>query len=69
MNRPTTAAEDLSRMHKLIAIIEQNPKAEEHFKNPVDFISLGLLDYPVVISHPMDLATVKVKRWHLTWEG
>jgi len=29
------------------------------FRNPVDWKTYGLLDYPVVIKKPMDLGTVK----------
>eukprot|EP00461_Guttulinopsis_vulgaris_P006231 UN06257 len=28
------------------------------FRNPVDYIALGLPDYPQIIKHPMDLGTV-----------
>lgn len=32
----------------------------EPFLEPVDFISLGILDYPQIVKNPMDLGTVKV---------
>ena len=32
--------------------------ASEDFMEPVDYISLGLLDYPRVIKRPMDLKSV-----------
>jgi Bromodomain len=31
------------------------------FREPVDWKSLGLYDYPQIIKHPMDLGTVKKK--------
>jgi hypothetical protein len=34
---------------------------KEESKQPVDWKTLGLLDYPTVITHPMDLTTVKYK--------
>jgi hypothetical protein len=32
-----------------------------HFRQPVDYITLGLLDYPKVIKRKMDLRTVREK--------
>ena len=29
------------------------------FRAPVDYLGLGLLDYPVVVKRPMDLGTVR----------
>ncbi|RYH29039.1 hypothetical protein EON65_09880 [archaeon] len=34
-------------------------KDAEFFKEPVDWESLGLLDYPTIISKPMDLKTLR----------
>jgi hypothetical protein len=31
------------------------------FRQPVDFVSLGLVDYPAIIKKPMDLSTVRHK--------
>lgn len=36
-------------------------KDSEFFRDPVDWEGLGLLDYPIIIKHPMDLGTVKKK--------
>ena len=33
----------------------------EPFREPVPWKELGLVDYPTVIKHPMDLGTVKKK--------
>jgi hypothetical protein len=32
------------------------------FLQPVDWVSLGLDDYPILIKNPMDLGTIKVRR-------
>jgi len=37
-----------------------NPQTVE-FRQPVDWKALGLLDYPTVVTQPMDLSTVKSK--------
>ena len=29
------------------------------FREPVDYVALGLLDYPMVVKRPMDLGTVR----------
>jgi len=31
------------------------------FRYPVDYKTLGLIDYPFLITHPMDLTTIKKK--------
>lgn len=38
----------------LLEVISADPNAEA-FLYPVDFEELGLLDYPDVVKHPMDL--------------
>jgi hypothetical protein len=47
-------------MQALIKFLEQQPEAHE-FMRPVDFATLGLVDYPLVIKQPMDISTVKKK--------
>lgn len=42
-------------LHKLMS----HQKNGDAFNNPVDYLSLGLLDYPMKIKQPMDLGTVK----------
>ena len=48
---------------KLEEIIDKmlNDKNAFDFKEPVDYESLGLFDYPNIIKHPMDLGTCKEK--------
>ena len=36
-------------------------KDSEFFREPVDWKELGLLDYPAIIKHPMDLKTIRDK--------
>ncbi len=43
-------------IHKLM-----NHKLADQFKAPVDWQTLGLFDYPSLITHPMDLTTVDKK--------
>ena len=47
-------------MLSLITYLEKKPDAVA-FLAPVDFKALGLVDYPLIIKHPMDLSTVKKK--------
>jgi hypothetical protein len=52
--------EELEKVKLLILQIENNPYSYD-FKEPVDFKGLGLIDYPDIIKHPMDLGTIKQK--------
>jgi hypothetical protein len=45
---------------KLLAKLTSRKEAE-FFKEPVDWEGLGLLDYPTIIAHPMDLRTAREK--------
>ncbi|CAI2380146.1 unnamed protein product [Moneuplotes crassus] len=48
---------------KLLSLVEElddNPKSVE-FRQPVDWKSYGLTDYPVIIQNPMDIGTVREK--------
>jgi len=37
-------------------------KAESlNFQFPVDYKALGLIDYPLIVKHPMDLSSIKKK--------
>ena len=40
--------------------MENDPQALD-FLSPVDYVALGILDYPTIITQPMDLGTVKKK--------
>jgi hypothetical protein len=51
--------EEKKKLQKIFEIIQKDQKAEEFLK-PVDYIGLNLLDYPKIISHPMDLGTVRI---------
>jgi len=51
----------LSKASSLLSLLENEPQAYEFLK-PVDYIGLGLYDYPSIIKNPMDLSTIKVYR-------
>ena len=48
-----------SRAEALIQALVNDYRSVE-FRQPVDYISLGIIDYPAIIKNPMDLSTVKV---------
>ncbi|TFJ88324.1 hypothetical protein NSK_000673 [Nannochloropsis salina CCMP1776] len=48
----------LSKMYQLVQWLS-NQKDVDAFLEPVDWKTLGLTDYPLVISIPMDLGTIK----------
>ena len=50
--------EEIKLIEKVFEIIEKDPQAYD-FLEPVDYIALNILDYPKIITHPMDLGTVK----------
>lgn len=53
-------SKELKDMYKIICGIMS--KSESYaFREPVDWKGLGLLDYPQIIKHPMDLGTIKSK--------
>ncbi len=49
---------DIKKLEKIFATMEKDYHSSE-FLAPVDYINLGILDYPKIITHPMDLGTVK----------
>ena len=50
--------EEIKKLEKIFDTMEKDSQAYE-FLAPVDYISLNILDYPKIITHPMDLGTVK----------
>lgn len=50
--------EDITKLKKIFETMEKDNQAYD-FLEPVDYVTLGILDYPKVITHPMDLGTVK----------
>ena len=52
--------EDIEKLEKIFNIIEKD-KHSYDFLAPVDYKALNILDYPKIITHPMDLGTVKKK--------
>ncbi len=51
--------EHVAKALSLLQMLESDENSQE-FRQPVDYISLGLLDYPTIIKTPMDLSSVKV---------
>ena len=49
---------EIKLLEKVFEVIEKDPLAFD-FLEPVDYIGLNILDYPKIITHPMDLGTVK----------
>ena len=50
--------EEIKKLEKIFDTMEKDNQAFE-FLNPVDWEGLQILDYPKIITHPMDLGTVK----------
>lgn len=50
--------EETKKLEKVFDTIEKDGQAYE-FLQPVDYVALNILDYPKIITHPMDLGTVK----------
>ena len=50
--------EEIKVIHKIFETLEEDPLAFD-FLEPVDYVALNILDYPKIITHPMDLGTVK----------
>jgi hypothetical protein len=53
----------MKKMQTIIQSIFDNNDSFE-FRVPVDYDTLGLNDYPLIIKHPMDLGTVKTKLYN-----
>ena len=50
--------EEIKKLEKIFDTMEKDNQAFE-FPNPVNWKGLLILDYPKIITHPMDLGTVK----------
>ena len=49
---------EIKLLEKVFELVEKDPLAFD-FLEPVDYIGLNILDYPKIITNPMDLGTVK----------
>jgi hypothetical protein len=58
INQPEIGS--MERCNILLGDMRKNPLSE-WFHEPVDHIALGLLDYPQVITHPMDPGSIQKK--------
>ena len=50
--------EEKKKLEKIFETMEKDLQAVD-FLYPVDYVALNILDYPKIITHPMDLGTVK----------
>ena len=50
--------EETKKLIKIFDTMEKDSQSYE-FLQPVDYVALKILDYPTIITHPMDLGTVK----------
>ena len=50
--------EEVKLLERIFEIMEKDPLAYD-FLEPVDYVALNILDYPKIITNPMDLGTVK----------
>ena len=50
--------EEIKKLEKVFDTMEKDSQAFD-FLQPVDYVGLNILDYPKIITHPMDLGTVK----------
>ena len=50
--------DETKKLEKIFETMEKDPQAYD-FLAPVDYVALNILDYPKIITHPMDLGTVK----------
>ena len=60
MSKGGLSAELVESAKWIIEKLERQPESID-FLNPVDYVGLNLMDYPEVITQPMDLGTVMVK--------
>ena len=57
-NRSGLTREETNRALNLLKALERHGDSFE-FRYPVDYIGLGLPDYPEIIKYPMDITSVK----------
>jgi hypothetical protein len=53
-------SEPLQECYQILKFFQSRPDADA-FTEPVDWEAFGLMDYPEIITHPMDLGTVQVR--------
>lgn len=53
-------SEPLQECYQILKFFQQRPDADA-FTEPVDWEAYGLMDYPEIITHPMDLGTIQTK--------
>ncbi|CAG9321072.1 unnamed protein product [Blepharisma stoltei] len=60
IKKSALSKDEIKKAQELIKHLEKRPESNL-FSKPVDYKALGLIDYPLIISNPMDLSTVKKK--------
>lgn len=58
MNRTTLPPAEEVKALQLLALLELHKEVAD-FLLPVDYKALNIPDYPLIITHPMDISTVK----------
>ena len=51
---------------KVVCAFISRPESSP-FREPVDYESLGLTDYPTIVKKPMDLGSIKVNNISISW--
>jgi len=59
LNTKDINSEETAKINKILEEISRHPKAID-FLEPVDHVTLGLVDYLTLVKRPMDLQTIKV---------
>lgn len=60
-SKQSLSKEDIPKIKSIIEELEADERSFD-FLEPVDYIQLGLDDYPAIIKKPMDLSTIKVRK-------
>jgi hypothetical protein len=59
--------EEYKKVNQLLQGLLDSPDSFE-FRAPVDYQTLGLVDYPLIVKKPMDLNTVKRNHGNTAYE-
>ena len=60
MSQTLIGKDENKRLNTIIQNLIDNPDSTE-FRQPVDYVALGLHDYPSIIKNPIDLSSVQKK--------
>jgi len=65
---PKDPTADLALASRLLSHLRKQPGVVD-FLEPVDYINLGLRDYPLVVTRPMDLGTIRKRLKRREYSG